>query len=116
MADARENLKQAGNEVLTVEKAREYFGAVIEVDKHFKCSNCGRNNTVRVPNVTALAELLNQGNGKPPETQKLEVDVTHRVLAELEGMSDAELARRLSAKRERRKIEEGEWRELPPAA
>lgn len=110
MADARTNLKQVQDEELTTEKWREYLAAVIEVEKRFKCSNCGRPNLIKIPNVDALVKLLD-ATGKPPEAHR--VDVFHYDdHFDASALTDAQL----KAIANRRMIVEGEWTEVSTPA
>ena len=81
------------------------------------CPNCATKKLydipVQVPDVLTRLKgfeiIANQLQGKPAETQKVEVNVVARTLGQLEGLSNAELAELAGA-------EEAEWAELPPAA
>ena len=110
MADARANLKQVQDETLTTEKWREYLASVVEVEKRFKCSNCGRPNMVVIPNVDALIKLLD-ATGKPPEARRLDVfhhdgdgppDLTQLTDAQVLAIANGQM------------VVEGEWKEVGP--
>lgn len=81
------------------------------------CKDCGQKRIydipVQVPDVLTRLKgfeiIANQLQGKPAETQKVEVNVTARTISELESMSNEDLAALAGA-------EEAEWAELPPAA
>ena len=81
------------------------------------CKDCGTKRIydipVQVPDVLTRLKgfeiIANQLQGKPAETQKVEVNVTARTIAELDAMSNEDLAALAGA-------EDAEWAELPPAA
>lgn len=81
------------------------------------CKDCGHKRIydipVQVPDVLTRLKgfeiIANQLQGKPAETQKVEVNVVARTLQQLEGLTNEELAELAGA-------EEAEWAELPPAA
>lgn len=119
MADARANLKQVADEELTTERWRTYLAEVAEVEKKFRCFNCGRPNTVKVVNVDGLVKLLD-ATGKPPEART--VDVYHHDDGRLDAAALAELTdAELVAIGSGQTVQEGDWTELaaselsPPA-
>lgn len=81
------------------------------------CKDCGTKRIydipVQVPDVLTRLKgfeiIANQLQGKPAETQKVEVNVVARTLDQLEGLTNEELAELAGA-------EDAEWAELPPAA
>ena len=81
------------------------------------CKDCGHKRIydipVQVPDVLTRLKgfeiIANQLQGKPAETQKVEVNVTARTIGELEALSNEDLAALAGA-------EDAEWDELPPAA
>lgn len=81
------------------------------------CKDCGQKRIydipVQVPDVLTRLKgfeiIANQLQGKPAETQKVEQNITVRTVAELEALSNEDLAALAGA-------EDAEWAELPPAA
>ena len=107
----RELARQTLENALTATKDQLVKGYLIT------CPDCGKKKLydipVKVPDVLTQLKvwemLADQLEGKPAETQKVEVNVVARTLGQLEGLSNAELAELAGA-------EEAEWAELPPAA
>lgn len=90
----------------------------IEIEKLEEgwCFNCDGPGKLRVPDyrtrLKTLELLIAHKIGKPTERRHLEV--TGTVTHELAQMSDEDLAREIA--RAEADVEEGEWKELPPAA
>ena len=78
------------------------------------CKDCGQKRIydipVQVPDVLTRLKgfeiIANQLQGKPAETQKVEVNVTARTIGELEALSNEDLAALAGA-------EDAVWAELP---
>lgn len=59
--------------------------ALITPFRAFRCQHCKKANQVRVLDVKSLAELLDQGLGKPTETTVHRVEVSGKVALELQS-------------------------------
>lgn len=127
MADPRKDLSaaygllDADTQGGIVELARSLIEETLTASKEqlvkgheIKCRDCGKvriyDIPVRVPDVLTRLKgfeiIANQLQGKPAETQKVEVNVVARTISELEALTDEDLAV-LAA-------EDAEWSELTP--